>query len=111
VRFDATPPAPDIVERAPRDDIVRRRLEDTLELGFRLLDPTDLEERPAEGDAGREIRGMLIEAGLTDPDGLRMVADPPVFFGELRKSNRRRILLDPASKVFNPRVVDHALHY
>jgi hypothetical protein len=34
-----------------------------------------------------------------------------VFFGELRKSNRRRILLDPASKVFNPRVVVHALHY
>lgn len=54
---------------------------------------------------------MLIKAGLTDPDGLRVIADSPVFFGELRKRNRRRILLDPAPKVFNPRVVDHALHY
>ena len=54
---------------------------------------------------------MLIEAGLTDPDGLQVVADPPVFLCELGKSNRRRILLDPASKVFDPGVVDHALHY
>jgi hypothetical protein len=30
-----------------------------------------------------------------------------VLFGKLRKSNRRRIPLDPASKVFNPRVVGH----
>jgi hypothetical protein len=30
-----------------------------------------------------------------------------MFFGKLRKSNRRRILLDPASKFFNPRVVRH----
>jgi hypothetical protein len=30
-----------------------------------------------------------------------------MLFGKLRKSNRRRILLDPASKFFNPRVVRH----
>jgi hypothetical protein len=30
-----------------------------------------------------------------------------VFFCKLRESNRRRILLDPASKFFNPRVVRH----
>jgi hypothetical protein len=31
-----------------------------------------------------------------------------VLLGELRKRNRRRILLDPASQVFNLRVVCHA---
>lgn len=44
VRIEAALPALDIVERATRDDIVRRRLEDTLELGLRLLDTAELEE-------------------------------------------------------------------
>jgi hypothetical protein len=30
-----------------------------------------------------------------------------MLFGELRKRNRRRILLDPASKFFNPLIVGH----
>jgi hypothetical protein len=30
-----------------------------------------------------------------------------VFLGELRKRNRRRILEDPAPKVFNPLAVRH----
>jgi len=31
-----------------------------------------------------------------------------MLLGKLRKCNRRRILLDPASKFFNTRVVRHA---
>jgi hypothetical protein len=31
-----------------------------------------------------------------------------VLLGKLRKSNRRRIPQDPASKVFNPGVVAHS---
>ena len=50
---------------------------------------------------------MLRETRLADPDGLFAVAGPPVFLCKLRKSNRRRILKDPASKVFNPGVVGH----
>jgi hypothetical protein len=34
-----------------------------------------------------------------------------VLLGQLRKRNRRRILLDPASKFFNPLVVRHASFY
>jgi uncharacterized BrkB/YihY/UPF0761 family membrane protein len=34
-----------------------------------------------------------------------------VLLGELGKSNRRRILLDPASKFFNPWSVRHASFY
>jgi hypothetical protein len=30
-----------------------------------------------------------------------------VLFGELRKRNRRRVLLDPTSKFFNPWIVRH----
>jgi hypothetical protein len=33
-----------------------------------------------------------------------------VLFGELRKSNRRRIPLDPASKFFNPRILRHGTY-
>src|SRR5262245_2633360 len=38
-------------------------------------------------------------------DGFLELADSPVLFGKLRKSNRRRILLDPTSKLLNPGVV------
>jgi hypothetical protein len=50
---------------------------------------------------------MLGKACLADLDGLFAVARPPMFLCKLRKSNRRRILLDPASKVLNPRVIRH----
>lgn len=51
---------------------------------------------------------MLGEARLAHPDRFRAVSRAPVLLGQLRKRNRRRILLDPASKILNPRVVRHA---
>jgi hypothetical protein len=53
---------------------------------------------------------MLCQAGPAHANCLVELAGPPVFFCKLRKSNRRRILLDPASKFFNPRV-HHAGDY
>jgi hypothetical protein len=50
---------------------------------------------------------MLNQTRLTHPNGFFEVSRPPVILGKLRKSNRRRILLDPASKVFNPGIVRH----
>jgi hypothetical protein len=47
------------------------------------------------------------QAGATDVDRVLPATGAPVFFGKLRKRNRRRILVDPASKFFNPRVVGH----
>ena len=41
-------------------------------------------------------------------DRLLVLPGAPVFFGELRKGNRRRILLDAASKVVDSRIVSHA---
>lgn len=41
------------------------------------------------------------ETGAADRDGFLGFAGAPAFFGELRKSNRRRVLLDPASQFVN----------
>jgi hypothetical protein len=54
---------------------------------------------------------VLSQAGPAHPNGLVELAGAPVLFCKLRKSNRRRVLLDPASKFFNPRVVRHAPFY
>ena len=48
------------------------------------------------------------QPGARHANRLFELAGSPVFLGELRKRNRRRILQDPASKVFNPLAVRHA---
>ena len=94
-------------ELAYRDEIVRRGIEHVKKLRPCSFEATELEKRPTQGDPGGQIRWMLRETGLANPDRLFTVASAPVFLRELRKSNRRRILKDPASKVFNPGVVGH----
>jgi hypothetical protein len=47
---------------------------------------------------------VLLEAGTADANGLVVIAGAPVFFRELRKNNRRRILTEPASKFFQARI-------
>ena len=55
---------------------------------------------------------MMCEAGAADADGFIVVAGAAAFFGELRKSNRRRVRLDPASQFEQSWVVAaHALFY
>ena len=43
---------------------------------------------------------MSGEAAAADLDGFLMKTQAPAFVGELGKRDRRRILFDPASKVF-----------
>jgi hypothetical protein len=50
---------------------------------------------------------MEMEARAADVDGFLVVAGAAALFGELGEGDRRRILLDPASKVINPLVVGH----
>jgi hypothetical protein len=50
---------------------------------------------------------MNREAAAAGGNGLVIMAGPAVLFGQLRKSDRRRVALDPASKLFNPRVISH----
>jgi hypothetical protein len=54
---------------------------------------------------------VLCETGPADANRLVVLSGAPMLLGELRKRNRRRILLDPASKFFNPLVVRHAPFY
>ena len=88
-------------------DVVGRGLNDQSKFRLGLIDPAELHERPAKGNPRRHIRGMLHQASATHANGFVVVPGTSVFLGELRKRNRRRILLDPASKFFNPRVVGH----
>ena len=53
---------------------------------------------------------MLSEPRLCDSDGLFELPGPSILFGELRKRNRCRILLDPPSKFFNPEIVRHVCY-
>ena len=48
---------------------------------------------------------MMDEACPADGDGFIVLTDAPAFLGELRKSNRRRVRLDPASKSFKTRTI------
>ena len=51
---------------------------------------------------------MLGQPGARDANRLFELSGTPMFLGKLRKRNRRRILEDPASKIFNPLAVRHA---
>jgi hypothetical protein len=73
------------------------------------IEIAELDEGPAERDTGREITGMKGEADAARIHRVLMLAGTPVFLGELRKGNRRRVLLDPPTKVFDLRVVGHGL--
>jgi hypothetical protein len=78
--------------------VVGSDLEYVLELGPRFLILIESGERPAQGDSSREKGRVVFETGETDPDGLVVFAGTPQLLGERRKSNRRRVLLNPAPK-------------
>ena len=94
-------------ELADGNQVVRSGIQHAKEFRPRLLESTELEESPSERDPGGQIRGMLDKTGLANPDSFLAVACAPVLLGKLRKRNRRRIPLDPASKVFNPWIFRH----
>jgi hypothetical protein len=98
----------DLGELADSDQIVRRGVEHSKEFGARLLVPTEFKQGAAQCHPGGHVGGMLGQPGLADPDSFLAVASPSILFRKLRKSNRRRILLNPASKIPNPRVIRHA---
>jgi hypothetical protein len=50
---------------------------------------------------------MNRQAARTHVDRFLMLAGAAKFLRELRKRNRRRVLLDPASKIFDPWIVCH----
>ena len=97
----------DVGHAADRGKILNSGLEDGLELALGAIEIAELDEGAAQRDAGREITRMEGEAGAARRHRVPMLPGAPVFLGKLRKRNRRRVLLDPASKVFNPWIVGH----
>lgn len=90
-----------------RRKIFRCGLEDVVELGVRRVEIVHLEQRAAQRDSGGQVAWMDRKPCAADRDRLFIAASPPVFFGELRKRDRRRVLLDPASKLLNTGMVGH----
>jgi hypothetical protein len=92
---------------ADRREIFRSAPEHEFELALRLVELIQLEQRASERDVCGEVTGMDRQAGAT---GFNRLVDPPrtaELLSELREGNRRRILLDPASKVLDARRVGH----
>ena len=100
-------PMEDLREAANRGEIFRGALEHQLELGLRVVEAVQLDQRPPERHARGEIAGVNRETRTTDLDRFLELRRAPMLLGELRKRNRRRIFLDPASKVFYPRIISH----
>ena len=80
---------------------------DALQLTLRLLEVSELQQRAAERDAGGQIVGIGGEAGPAHGDGFFGPPGAAELFGKLGESNRRRILVEPASKVLDARSVWH----
>jgi hypothetical protein len=102
-------PGVDIGEPADGRQVLRSQAQHVLELGPRLLVLADLEERPAERHAGRQVGRVPLEAGAADGDRLLAPPGAAVLFREGRKRNRRRIHLDPASQFFDARALSHSV--
>ena len=103
-------PAPmvDLGEAADGRKILRRTLEHARELDLSLLELTQLEERAAKRHAGRQVSRMNRQTGAAGVDSFLELARSAALLGQLRKSNRRRILLDPAPQVVDTGVFGHA---
>ena len=98
----------DVCELSDRGQIVRSGSNDVFEFFRGFVEPPELEQCPTQRHPCGEIGRVLLKAGSRDFDRLFEIACSPVLFRELRKRNRRRILLDPASQFFYPRIVGHA---
>ncbi len=84
--------------RPERGEIVGRTAQDRLELGLRLVEPRQSNERPPERDSRGEVAWVTDETCAAAPLGRFEIAGASVLFGKLRKGNRRRIGIDPRAK-------------
>ena len=82
--------------------------EDNLELTPRGIQLAKLDQGPAQRHAGRQIAWMNGEAGAAHLGRLGVLPGAAVLLCELRKCNRRRVFLNPASQFLNTRIVGHA---
>lgn len=90
--------------------IVGGRLENQVEFDLGLVQPAELNQGSTERHARREAIGVVLQSGATDANGIVIGARLSALFRQLRKSDRRRVRLEPASQFQQPWiVVDHGV--
>ena len=97
----------DFGKAADGGEVLGRALQDAFELDLRLFELLQLDQRTPERHPRREIPGVYGQAGTADVYGLLKLAGAAVFLGQLREGNRRRVLLDPSSKIFQSLIGCH----
>jgi hypothetical protein len=80
---------------------------DVLELALSFLELIQLEERASKRDARGKITRMNGETGAAGFDRLVELPGAAELLGELGKSDRRRVPLNPASKIIDALIVRH----
>jgi hypothetical protein len=99
-----------ISQLAHGSEIVWRGTDDVLELGGGFIGPSQFEQSPAERHPRREVSRMVRQPRGRDIYRLFVLAHAAMFFRELSKGDGRRVLLDPASQVFDATVVRHSAY-
>ena len=93
-------PLEHVGQSANRRKVLRRGTQHLLELLLRVLVLVELDERASESYARGQISRVRRQARAADIRGFVKHRRAAVLFRELRKSNRRRVLLDPSSEIF-----------
>jgi len=99
--------AMDLGKAADRREILRRRTPHELQLDSRFLVPPGVHQRATERHPRGQIGRMPLQAGHARGDRILEATGAAIRLGKRRKCNRRRIQLDPASKIFKSRVLRH----
>ena len=94
-------------ERPDRSEVVRSQAHDLFELVLRVLELSGVEQGPSQRHVSGEITGVLRQAAAAQANRFVAITGAPVFFGQRREGNRRRVLFDPALQFFDPRMVRH----
>ena len=95
-------------ESADGGEILGGGAQDLLELCPRLFETPGLEQRAAQGDAGRQVGGMPLQSRFTDGNRVLELSAAAIFLRERGEGDRRRIQLDPASQFLDASAVGHA---
>jgi hypothetical protein len=100
-------PTANLRDASERVQVIGRGRQYFCQLRKRFVKLPEIEKRAAKCGAGGKVFGVQGEAGAADGNGLLHATGASKFLGEWRKCERRRILLDPASKIVNPFTVRH----
>jgi hypothetical protein len=93
-------PTPYRVQSPGRGQVIGCTLEDILDLSLGLVESIQSNECATEGDPRGQVRRIRCQPRKAHIDGFLILAGTPEFLAELSESDRRRILLKPASKTF-----------